>query len=1759
MIGSLWTFFFEKPSKRRSLASPTRVRRDRSALLKGESLERREMLSANQITYQPASSSILIEGTASADTVVVSMDAASMVIVSMTNALGTQDLAFSRASVAEVRFIGGDGNDYFQNRTNINATVQGDGGNDTLIGGAGNDSLSGGDGDDNLFGDNGSDLLLGGAGNDALDGSLGNDTLFGGLGIDSLIGGDGDDSLWGDDGDDSLIGGSGNDWLEGGLGADKLFGGVGNDGLSGGAGDDNLYGEDGVDSLLGGDDNDWLEGGLGSDTLRGGSGNDGLSGGDGNDNLVGEDGNDVLYGGADHDWLDGGLGNDTLLGGTGKDGLSGGDGDDNLAGEDGDDTLYGGFGHDWLDGGLGNDTLFGGSGNDGLSGGDGDDNLVGEDGVDTLTGGTGHDWLDGGLGNDILRGGIGNDGLSGGDGDDNLAGEDGDDTLYGGMGNDWLEGGLGIDTLLGGGGNDGLSGGDGDDNLVGEDGADTLEGGAGNDWLDGGLGIDILRGGIGNDGLSGGDGDDSLYGEDGHDTFYGGADNDWLEGGAGNDSLKGGSGNDSLSGGDGDDTLAGEDGIDSLYGGMGHDWLDGGRDNDTLLGGSGNDGLSGGDGDDNLAGDDGDDTLYGGTGHDWLDGGLGYDKLLGGSGNDVLSGGDGDDNLAGEDGIDSLYGGAGHDWLDGGRDNDTLLGGSGNDGLSGGDGDDNLAGDDGNDTLYGGAGHDWLDGSLGYDKLLGGSGNDGLSGGDGDDNLYGEAGADYLLGGAGADRLDGGLDNDTLIAGAGNDVLIGGDGDDNLDGEDDIDYLLGGAGIDWLDGGRATDVLDGGAGDDGLHGGDGDDDLIDFIGNNLFFGNDGNDYIAAGAGNDRLEGGTGDDVLSAGAGNDLLFGDDGNDVLFGEDGADYLESGPGNDVLLGGAGADQLVGGTGSDVLIGGLGKDGLAGDDGSDLLIGGSTAYDNDLAKLNTISSAWSDATSYETRIQHLTDEEFEAHLVSVESVFDDQVADSISGGPDQDWFFETGYVPVYLPSDVSSPYQEEAHQEGGHGHHVIVVSQVPALEGFALIDSLDGFTDRQETETLTSLVPHADAPALQREHLSLFQLVRYAQLTNYAVRSGAWSDPATWHGGSVPAAGARVLIPAGVTVEVDGMIAARLATVRVDGTLKFSLTRNSQLQVETVVVSNTGRFEMGTPVVSIASGVTAHLLITDNGDIDRTLDPFGISRGLIAHGSVSIHGSQVDSYAALAAGAWAGSQTLTLKTVPVGWKVGDSIVVAATAASHQNESRQILSIVGNVVTLNQPLAYNHVAASGDLDVHVANMTRNAVIESESATLGRRGHVMFMHNRDVDIGYAGFYRLGRTDKSVPINDPVVQSDWTLKPGTGTNPRARYAVHFHRNGIENVGQQSIIFGSAVLDSPGWGFVNHSSNVNMTQNVAFGVRGAAFATEVGDEIGGFSGNLAIGSTGTTAEPNAREAVQDFGFHGDGFWFQGAGVFVADNIAAGNQGSAFMYYTRGLVEGGVQKEFLAANLTDPSIAQGASSIAVGLVPARLFTRNVGYASRVGLTVRYHLESAVPGVSSVFQNSTFWNNEVGVTLPYSKHIVLQNDRILSNAVTRPAVGISGNYVTTDVTYSNLTVSGYTAGIELPRRGPVNVSGGTFNNIYDIVLFPPIAERNVSITGSLINPRIASWGDVNLIPGGSATLYFSYDNVLLNFGPFVNQRLYNAQQHADTVPFPVLRPDLPAQYVGLTNQQLWDNFGVALAGAIAPSNAYTVPYIIGFIAPIV
>ncbi len=1368
----------------------------------------------------------------------------------------------------------------------------------------------------------------------------------------------------------------------------------------------------------------------------------------------------------------------------------------------------------------------------------GDDRLTNRTDIATYAeGGEGNDTLVGGSGADVLDGGAGTDRLEGRLGNDRLLGRAGADTLHGNEGNDRLEGGEDHDLLYGH---------DGDDRLYGEQGVDTLEGAAGDDYLNGGLGDDRLNGGSDNDFMNGEAGNDRLVGGTGNDTALGGVGNDTLFGNDGNDRLEGGDNNDNLYGGAGDDRVYGQSGADYLEGSTGDDYLNGG---------SGNDRLSGGDGDDFLNGDAGDDRLTGHQGNDTLLGGAGDDVGFGNEGADRIDGGTDDDTLYGGEGNDLLYGRSGADRLEGEDGNDYLNGGSGNDTAYGQEGDDYLTGDVGDDRLEGGTEDDTLVGGAGVDVLLGDAGNDRLNGGSGNDRLLGAAGRDVMSGGGGDDQLLGGLGNDSAFGDAGSDVISGGDGDD---------YLSGGTGADRLEGDEGRDTLLGGADDDVLKGDDDDDRLFGGSGDDFLYGGNGNDSLHGDAGEDWLGGEAGNDSLHGGADADLLVGGFGDDNLVGDAGADRLEGDEGADLLLGGDGADSLVAGAGRDLLIGGNGKDTVLGSDGEDILIGASTAYDARLVSLREALAMWNSDLAYEQRVDHLSSHHSTVKLVPHETVFADHLDDTLVGGGDLDWFVLSAVNATYNPLGISMPHGGSGHHGGTH-HDTILLDRPPVLEGFALIDSIDEVSDARPTEAIHSRMAHASHGSKLGEHLGLLQLVRYADVTHTATSSGSWNDPRTWEGGLVPSAGARVLVPIGAHVNIDTKVPQDIFSIRVDGTLSFSTTRDSELRVDTLVVTETGAFHMGTADQPVQAGTTARLLFTDNGPIDRRADPFGLGRGLITHGQVRLFGAEVTSFVAASGGLHAGDTTIRLATLPIGWSVGDQIAIAGTSVGGgQEEVRVIRGINGSTVTID-PLDRDHLPLESGLEVHIGNLSRNVVLESVATQDSRRGHTMFMHNRDVHISHAAFNGLGRTDKSELVTDPRVNDQWQLIGDTGNNPRARYAIHFHRNGVTADSAPATVHGSVVNGSPGWGFVNHSSYVDFTGNVSYGVDGAAYVAEAGDEIGRFDSNLALNTTGSATDVDSRVAQQDFGFGGEGFWLQGPGVSVTGNVVAGASGAAFMYYTRGLTVGGNEVRFVAENLDNPGIADGEETIRVIDTPIKLFKNNVGYSSDAGLVVRYNLRGADHSTKSVVSNSVFWNNRVGVDLPYAHNTLLHDLVVLVDPTTNTVNGVDNNAQTSGIVFHSLRIEGYQRGLHVPHKGINVVVGGSYVSKNANIAIKPADARGlqVLITGQ---PQFASVAgstadDIAMVFQTSNAarnpnqVFFDME-VRLRYGPYSNHRLYFKQQDASAIPFPEAITGLPTAYVGLTQAELMDRFGIAVGGEIAPNSVEQEPGMLGLIA---
>ncbi|MGB7240532.1 MAG: PA14 domain-containing protein, partial [Sulfitobacter sp.] len=587
-----------------------------------------------------------------------------------------------------------------------------------------------------------------------------------------------------------------------------------------------------------------------------------------------------------------------------------------------------------------------------------------------------------------------------------------------------------------------------------------------------------------------------------------------------------------------------------------------------------------------------------------------------------------------------------------------------------------------------------------------------------------------------------------------------------------------------------------------------------------------------------------------------------------------------------------------------------------------------------------------------------------------------------------------------------------------------------------------------------HGDDSGKATEHMALLELVPRSDATHVAIGDGDWFDASTWHQGRIPGDGAQVLIPDGISVNYDGESDASLFTVRVDGELSFATDADTRLEVDTLIVSPTGRLEIGTEDNPVQAGVNAEIVIANNGNIDTNWDPTLVSRGVISHGEVEIHGAEKTSHIAVDDAPMRGDTQIDLSELPDGWQVGDTLVLTGTHkqgwtwdnnqrrvvhVESEDEEVTITAINGTTVTIDRPLAYDHDAPRDDLSAYVANMSRNITVSSEdgeNTATHQRGHVMFMHSDDVDVRYAAFDDLGRTDKSEAAFDvgtlASVQSD--------SNVKGRYAFHFHKTGTEDQEAPAIAIGNTVSGSPGWGFVQHSSQANFTQNVAFDVFGAAFAAENGDETGIWSQNLAIRAEGIGYGEAAVKQLEDLPRHdngrtGDGFFFAGRLVEASDNIAA-NTTHGYVWMTRSAPNGP-----LSDNLNQPEVAYGADGIRPNQAPINTFSNNEAFGTQVGIIVVKANPAQNHDVRTVMEGFTNWETSAGVDLGYTSHYTLIDFDLLGTENNAPVASAESGYTlgsnTFDIVANGFNIEGFNTGVNLNFQNfTFGVSGSDVDN---------------------------------------------------------------------------------------------------------------------------
>lgn len=569
-------------------------------------------------------------------------------------------------------------------------------------------------------------------------------------------------------------------------------------------------------------------------------------------------------------------------------------------------------------------------------------------------------------------------------------------------------------------------------------------------------------------------------------------------------------------------------------------------------------------------------------------------------------------------------------------------------------------------------------------------------------------------------------------------------------------------------------------------------------------------------------------------------------------------------------------------------------------------------------------------------------------------------------------------------------------------------------------------------------------------------------SARSGAWSDPATWSTGGIPAADDRVVIGANHDVAYDAVSDAPLDCLEVRGALEFAAAADTRMRVVTLTVREEGRLEIGSASAPIAADVTAEIVIADR-PIDTDADPAQVGNGLISLGKVTMHGAvRTPTFVRTSREPLAGDETLELEQPTAGWRPGDYVVIPDTRqlrASErkdgyrsQTEKVRVAAVDGAVITLAEPLSHDHRGArdaEGALALlpHVGNLSRNVVVRSGNPG-GTRGHTMFLSHADVDLRYVAFHELGRT-RNGRVDNARFATDGRASR-IGSNQIGRYAVHFHhyfgpRSEPPN-GHQFTLIGNAVDSAPKWGITVHRTHYGLVQdNVVYNTRGAGIATEDGSEsFNVFDHNFSVRSPGRAASRLSGGyggSLPDLGVVGAGFWFRGPNNYIRNNVAA-NAGQAGFALPE--LRGSVRTP--AFKGADTSRADEAVRVDLTNAGVLEFAGNEAYG-----TIENGLESDWNGTVSDFR--AWHSSRHGImgsppeTLVVDRLVVRGDPAALDDASERPVGVWISNYVSRSVNVTGADVQGMRVGVlspffynqaPEPGRGPGSlvIEDGYFRN---------------------------------------------------------------------------------------------------------------------------
>lgn len=358
-------------------------------------------------------------------------------------------------------------------------------------------------------------------------------------------------------------------------------------------------------------------------------------------------------------------------------------------------------------------------------------------------------------------------------------------------------------------------------------------------------------------------------------------------------------------------------------------------------------------------------------------------------------------------------------------------------------------------------------------------------------------------------------------------------------------------------------------------------------------------------------------------------------------------------------------------------------------------------------------------------------------------------------------------------------------------------------------------------------------------------------------------------------------VTTVADGDVATLTAGVydyiEVSGTLN----------VPAITVNVTHLFVLPGGTMNVLCGAT---IIGRDVPINTARDPFQWGNGLLNFGRVNWICPELTPFRPLTGDVAQGATTLTLDAAPVGWALGDAVMLPDTrqmntlggnnVSARREPNATITAISGTTLTLSTPLAFARASVKrpdGSVVVtpRVTNLTRRSTVRSENPSGVRWHWANVGHDASWDVEGVAFIGMGRT-KNEPLNNTSAGSN------IGTNQVGRYAFHIHHVWTSNEIRKIAWSSFQGMNGGKWAVAVHQSHdTEIFYNTCVDVPGGCFVTEDGNETRNvFRGNFAAFTVG-----NGIGSVQnvDRGCPGceSAYWFRGVANIIEGNEAWNSQ--------------------------------------------------------------------------------------------------------------------------------------------------------------------------------------------------------------------------------------------------------------------------------------